>query len=129
MVYQLYDYLDNHGANDIKNWCRSQPTTQRAKLNAKLDLLQSQGLDLPPALLSGTEKGHIRKLKVKGNPQLRLMLCKGPLQSDLAFTLLVGAIEKDFVLKPLNAVQIADNRRGQVVSDPFARRCKHERVI
>src|SRR5437588_9360141 len=94
-MWTLFDYVNEDGVNEIAQWTRRLEKRQRIKLNQKLDMLQKHGPDLPPQLLAGPIFPHIYKLKVKGNVQLRPMLCKGPIIYDEEFTLLLGAIETD----------------------------------
>ncbi len=60
MTWKLYDYVSN-GTNMIKAWTIGLEQQQLAKLNAKLDMLQQYGPDLPPNLLS--DLGKIKKLR------------------------------------------------------------------
>ena len=56
-------------------------------------MLEKEGSNLFPQMLCGTETPGILKLRVKGNVQLRPMLCRGPIEIDKEFTLLLGACE------------------------------------
>jgi hypothetical protein len=125
-AYRLYDYVDENNTNDIKRWAESLQKTQRAKLNAKLDMLASSGLDLFPQVLTGTSRPGILKLRVKGNVQLRPCLCRGPVDDNKEFTLLIGATERDSKLVPTDADQIA-NQRKKIITIAPNRRCSHER--
>jgi len=129
MSYKLYNYLNEHGFNVIKQWTEGLQKRDRARLNQKLDMLAQHGTSLPPNLLSDTGSPHIKKLRITGKkvPTLRPMLCKGPINNDGEFTLLQGAIEKDRKLIPSDAVNLAENHRNAVITDP-SRRCDHERV-
>ena len=127
MKYALFDYLTNKGINDFKIWTEKLQKTQRAKLNAKLDMLKQKGPELFPHILTGTNTAGIQKLRVSGNVQLRPMLCKGPIDIEKEFTLLKGAIEKQGKLQPKKADQIASDRKKDVIKDK-TRRTKHERI-
>lgn len=127
MSYRLYDYVDKNGKNEFKAWTQSLQKTDRAKLNAKLDMLSKVGLELLPQVLTGTPTPSILKLRVQGNIQLRPMLCKGPVVADKEFTLLLGAKEVQSNLVPKNADKLADLNKFEIKSDP-ARRVIHERV-
>ncbi len=127
MSFDLYDYLAHNSTNDFKEWTNSLEKRDRAKLNAKLDMLEKNGPDLFPHVLTGTNTPGIQKLRVKGKVHLRPMLCAGPLAPGKEFTLLVGAKEVQSKLVPKDADQIADNRKKEIVINP-ARRIKHERV-
>jgi len=126
-MWLLYDYIDEHGANIIAEWIRRLQAPQRKKLQAKLNLLMQSGPDLPPQLLAGPVFDHIYKLKVQGNVKLRPMLCKGPLNNDKEFTMLIGAIEKDYKLDPANAAEVAAKNRLAIIKN-HTRRCPHERI-
>lgn len=127
MIFSLFDYTSENGNNEIKEWALKLQTPQRAKLNAKLDMLKSHGLALLPELLAGTDTPGILKLKVKGKVQLRPMLCKGPIDNENEFTLLIGATERDFCLVPDKADEKANERKHIIINNP-TRRCPHERI-
>lgn len=128
MKFKLFDYCNSAGGNEFKAWTQALQLVQRGKLNAKLDMLEMLGDGLLPVTLTGTDTPGILKLRIKGNVQLRPMLCKGPVDVDEEFSLLVGAIEVDSKLKPLNADVIADGRKKEIRRYPDNRRVKHERV-
>jgi hypothetical protein len=125
--FALFDYIDEHGNNDIKTWTQGLQKVQRAKLNAKLDMLEKVGVELFPQVLTDTPTAGIQKLRIKGNVQLRPMLCKGPIDNEKEFTLLIGAVERDSCLIPNKADEKADERKSIIKNNPN-RRCKHERV-
>jgi len=127
MKYALFDYVTNKGINDFKIWTEKLQKIQRAKLNIRLDMLENKGFDLFPQILTGTDTAGIQKLRVPGKVQLRPMVCKGPINIENEFTLLIGAIEKQDKLQPKKADQIADKRRKDVITDE-KRRTKHERI-
>ncbi|MDX6444883.1 MAG: hypothetical protein QOH71_1957 [Blastocatellia bacterium] len=136
-MWELYDYLNERGDNEIAEWTRTLQKPQRIKLRVKLDTLAQAGPDLPPGLLMKTEVEYIYKLKVQGNPKLRPMLCFGPFgltdvttgkhRLEHGFTLLVGAKEISWKYEPKDADIEAGIRRVKVLTDP-KRRCKHERI-
>lgn len=128
MPFLLYDFVSPNGTNEIKAWTKTLQSTQRGKLNAKLDMLKITGDGLFPEILTGTDTPGILKLRVKGKVQLRPMLCKGPIEIAKEYTLLLGATEVGGKLKPAYADTIADNRKNKVKRDPEHRRRNHERV-
>lgn len=128
MTFQLFDYCGPDEVNEFKSWTQSLQPTQRAKLDAKLDMLKMLGSDLFPEVLTGTDVPGILKLRIKGNVQLRPMLCKGPIDVNREFSLLVGAVEVGGKLKPKNAADLAADRKEEIRSDPDNRRVRHERV-
>jgi len=125
--FSLFDYTDKYGNNDIKAWTLTLEKPQRAKLNAKLDMLAQHGLELFPHVLTDTPTPGIQKLRVKGNVQLRPMLCQGPINNGNEFTLLIGATERDSRFVPDKADEKADDRKKMIIANPN-RRCPHERV-
>jgi len=128
MTFQLFDYCNPAGENEFKVWTQSLQKPQRAKLNAKLDMLKNNGDNLFPLLLSATDTPGILKLRVKGNVQLRPMLCKGPINIDGEYTLLLGAVEVGGRLVPDRADDVANGLKALVVASPANRRKSHERV-
>ena len=125
--FALFDYTDENGNNDIKEWTLGLEKRERAKLNAKLDMLALQGSELFPEVLTGTPTPGILKLRVKGNVQLRPMLCKGPINNEKEFTLLIGATERDSRLVPDKVDEKANDRKKIIIENPN-RRCPHERI-
>lgn len=127
MAWTIYDYLSSKGINEVAEWTRGLQKIQRKKLKAKIIMLSLAGSELPPQLLAGTGIPHIYKLKVQGNPKLRPMLCKGPVDNDSEFTLLVGAKEIQDEYEPIDAIDQARNKRVEIIQNPL-RRCLHERI-
>lgn len=125
--FKLYDYVDAHGRNIIKEWAEGLQKKHRGKLNAKLDMLSIHGPDLFPNTLTGSPTPGIQKLRVHGNVQLRPLLCEGPIDVNSEFTLLAGAKEVGGKLIPSGIDSEADIRKGIVIQN-IARRCTHERV-
>lgn len=128
MNWKLCDYVDNRGRNDIETWTEGLQKDQRSKLNLRLDMLQKNGSSLSTGVFSDTHERHIKKIKIGGNVAIRLMLCRGPIDNDNEFTLLLGAVEKDRRLIPPDAEARAESRRQEVINDHKNRRCIHERV-
>lgn len=128
MSFQLFDYRGPDGTNEFKVWTRSLQPAERGKLDAKLDMLQLMGAGLFPEVLTGTDVPGILKLRVKGKVHLRPMLCKGPVNVEGEFSLLMGAFEVGNKLKPANAPSVAANRKEEIKRDPDNRRVGHERV-
>jgi hypothetical protein len=54
MSFRLFDYVNIQGKNEIKSWTEGLQKTERAKLNARLDMLMQHGEDLFPDILTGT---------------------------------------------------------------------------
>jgi len=133
MSWELYDYINYKGINEIKDWATGLEKKHLGKLNSKLDDLVQYGTDLPPNLLSESGKPHIKKMRFHGDLAMRPLLCEGPTRDDnqqynKEFTLLCGVIEKDRRLDPADALDKAYSRRQEVINDPNSRRCIHEPV-
>lgn len=129
MTYSIYDFLNLQGQNEIKEWTLGLEKAQRGKLNEKLDKLMLYGDELFPHMLTGTPVPGIQKLRVKGKVQLRPLLCKGPVNIDSEYTLLLGAKEIGDKWSPKNAPTIANNNKTEVIAAPSSRRVEHERVF
>lgn len=127
MIFKLFDYTSENGNNEIKEWTNGLQKTDRAKLNAKLDMLTKHGHELFPHVLTDTPTPSIQKLRVKGKVQLRPMLCKGPIDNEKEYTLLIGATERDSKFVPDKADQTANQRKQIIIKNP-TRRCPHERI-
>jgi hypothetical protein len=126
--FQLFDYRDDKGRNDIKSWMLEQEKRQRGQVNLKLDMLRMYGNDVGSNVLLRMS-ATIFKLKGKTKGvQLRPMLCRGPIDDDGEFTILIGAREIDWKLVPIDAVEKAERRREEVIENPKERRQRHERV-
>lgn len=128
MPYLLFDYVAESGENEIAAWTRRLQTPNRAKLNAKLDMLQKVGPACRPQVLTGTPHAGIQKIRVHGPVQLRPLLCEGPVNVKVEFTLLAGAKEIGSKLKPDGVLDAAVTRKQAVIANPAARRIAHVRV-
>lgn len=124
MPYELYDYTDANGVNLFLEWSNDQQKVQRAKLNSKIDMLRLHGEELFPEVLTDTPVRGIRKIRVKGNVQLRPLLCRGP-HGESEYTFLMGAKEVGDKFDPRDAPETADARKSIVAQDK-GRRCIHE---
>lgn len=102
----------------------------RARLDQALDRLCQLPFEavLHTHLLAPMGKHkHILKLRVNGQVAVRILLCRGPLDGETAYTLLVGAVERDWQLEPRDAPEKASSRREQVLAEPTLKRKLHER--
>lgn len=122
MSYSLFDYIDAHGANTVAAWVSNLQKKELAKLNEKLDKLYLHGAALRPQILSDSSVRSVLKLRVHGGVQLRPLLCRGPINMDAEFTLLVGATEVGGKLRPKGVEMDAKERRDQVIQNPNSRR-------
>lgn len=124
--WDIYDYRDQRGKDIIDDWMQGLQKKDRARLQAKIDLLHNNGPDLPTGLLSDTPSRNIKKIRVKGDVALRPLLCRGPVDMDAEYTLLYGATERDWKLVPQNAIEVAEGRRQDVINEPLKRRVKRD---
>lgn len=129
-MYVLFDYLEQSGQNTMKRWVDRErlSSRDRAALNQKLDRLRQ--LDF--VLATGTKllapvHPHVYKLRVFGDSMMRPMLCRGPIEVKLEYTLLLGAMERDRKLHPKEWKQIAIDNRTAIEQDE-RRRGPHERL-
>ena len=127
-LYSLYDFLDARGNNAITIWIKGLERIERQKINTRIAMLEANGGDLPPKLLSDTSEPHIKKIRVNGQVAPRLFLCRGPIDIKGEFTLLFGTTEKDNKTVDKNAAERAEERRKMVIDDPIKRRCPHEKL-
>lgn len=128
--YRLWDFLSERGRNSIVEWVRQDRLTvrDRAALNNKFKRLAQIEYDLAikTKLLAGPIYKHVYKLVIHADVMLRPMLCRGPIEVDGEYTMLLGAVEVGGEL-PAGSEQKAEERREIVVRDP-TRRCPHERI-
>lgn len=129
MTWKVYEFLDNRAEGVIEVWLNRERIQKigRKLFNLKLALLAQAGPDLPPGLLAGPiDGGHIYKLRIKTpGVQLRPLLCRGPINHVVEFTLLCGATERDWKLVPEDAIRRAEEHR-QIIIDASQRRRLHE---
>ena len=129
MAFALYDYVNQHGDNEFKAWMEGLQKVQLAKLNERFDKLMQYGDALHPHMLTDTHVPGIQKLRIRGNVQLRPLLCKGPVKVNSEYTLLMGAKEIGNKWSPKNAPALAQAKKTVVITDPNNRRTPHERVV
>ncbi len=115
MPFLIYDYVNQHGLNEFNAWTLGLEKPQRAKLNEKIDKLALYGDALYPEMLAGSSVAGIQKLKVKGNVQLRPLLCKGPVNIQDEYTLLIGAKEVGDKWVPKGAPSTAATKKQKLL--------------
>ena len=97
-------------------------------MNKRIDLLETNGKDLCPGLAGPLSKSpHLHKIKINGSVAARLLLCKGPIQMETEYTLLLGAFERDDEL-PEGTLETAESYRQNILRDPKKWRSPHERA-
>src|SRR5215467_14566416 len=96
MPWKIYDHRDRRGQNPVLAWCVRLEKKDLARMNQRIDILEEKGKDLCPGL-AGPLHGspHLYKIKVNGNVAPRLLLCKGPIDMEAEYTLLLGEFERD----------------------------------
>ena len=128
--YAIWDFVSPRGENLILRWAKDENLTKadRARLDQKLDRLAQVefALAVSTKLLNGPLRKEIYKLKVHGQIMMRPLLCRGPFQKEMEYTLLVGAVEKNSKLKPSTCLKEAAANREAVIADGNRRR-RHER--
>jgi hypothetical protein len=128
MSWAIFDHRDKRGQNPIRIWCERLQKQDLARMNKKLDLLAQSGHELCPGLGINLRGGpHLYKIKINGRVAARLIFCKGPINMELEYTLLLGAFETDNKL-PEGTLEMAESYRKDVIADPANRRGAHERV-
>lgn len=129
---RLWDFMPRPGRNEIRDWLGSLSRRDQARVDQKLGLLVRVEFDLliHTKCLAGPidNTSHIYKLRIRGDKNIRLLLCKGPdpKQMNGEYTLLMGAIEPNRDLVPKDALKIALQRRNEILDGLNERRCPHE---
>ena len=128
----LWTFVSESGRDVLKEWADDArlPTRVRALVDQKMTVLQQQPFEslIHTNLLAGpiAKQRHIYKLRVNGSVAVRILLCRGPLSGEFAYTLLLGAVERDRLLVPNNAPERAAHHRDLIIADPARRRKRHE---
>ena len=127
---RLWDYTSRTDRNEIREWLCSLSLRDQARVEQKLGLLEHVEFELliHTKCLAGPidHTKHIYKLRVRGDKNIRLLLCKGPVVMAAEYTLLVGATEPNRDLVPKNAITTALERRSGILANSDERRCLHE---
>jgi hypothetical protein len=129
LPWRIYCFLSERGANLIREWLDEEriSSSQRATFQAKIDIFERAGPDMSPGFITTTPiAADIYKMKVKGQVQLRPMACKGPVDLDREYTILLGWIERDNRRVPNEVKAKAQQNRVILLSNPNRRR--HERI-
>ncbi len=121
-TWTVCKYVKENGRCPIDDWlCDKAVTVQdQAKIDAKVNVIQSISGDLPPEFLKLYKTTRLRELKVKANGKQLRPLCY--VMPERKIVLLCGAIEKGGKI-PLGDLQRADNLltdllngKGEIVS-------------
>lgn len=127
MTFKLFNYISVNGENEFKAWTEKLEKIQRAKLNERMNFLYLHGEDLHPHTLTDTRVRGILKLRIQGNVKLRPLLCRGPINAKIEYTLLKGAKEIGSNWDPKKAPQIAAELKAIILGD-HTRRVEHESI-
>jgi hypothetical protein len=124
-LYALFDFCTPRQESVISHWVHAERLSKkdRAKLDQKLHRLSQIDFQLAigTKMLNGPLKKDIYKLIVHGQVMMRPMLCRGPLNMNTEYTLLVGAIERDRKLEPSTCVTDATTNRNILLKDASRR--------
>ena len=125
--YAIWDFLSQRGENLILRWADDERLgkADRARLNQKIDRLAQVDFDLAigTKLLNGPLRKEIYKLIAHRQVMMRPLLCRGPFQKEMEYTLLLGAIERNRKL-PKGCLEEAARNREIILGDRN-RRCRH----
>lgn len=126
MPKRVYDFVDESGQNVIEAWLDGLDNDLRGRMRAKLKVLLTADIDLPPKMLTDTKHPQLKELVGNWRKALRLILCKGPnpQSKNEEWTLLFGAVERDRKYVPRNALDLAEANRQLVLRDP----AKHRKI-
>src|SRR6267378_1613963 len=122
--YELYEFLTNRGRPIIHEWVKQErlTTRDRAALNLRFKRIRQVDFDLARGtLFNGPIYKHVYKCVIHGDVMLRPMLCRGPFDLEVDYTLLLGAIERNWKL-PKGAVEQAEQNRTTIIDFPRRRR-------
>src|SRR5579863_14348 len=128
-LFTLWDFLSARGENVILRWVRDERLSKRdrAALNQRFDRLTQIDFQLAvDTFLAGPIYRQVYKLIIHADVMLRPMLCRGPIENETEYTLLLGAIERNRRLPP-GAKEEAQANCETVIRDP-SRRERHARI-
>jgi hypothetical protein len=131
---KVFEYIDLRGRGVYTEWYLERQKNQRAALDAKLDAVRSAGEpgdtrrgELPPNMFRGPVREGNRsypntyKFTVNCDVALRPLACKGPVDEQSEWTILVPVIEVGRKYPP-GCFQEAEDRRLEILRDPSRRR-------
>lgn len=125
----LFEWASSSGELALSEWRLGLQKSQRAKLDAKVYMLEAANSldDLPmivgPISVKGISYKSIYKMRIgKRGVSLRPLLCKGTGNSKTEATFLAGATERDGKFDPKDAPQVAERRREALMSGRDTRR-------
>jgi hypothetical protein len=124
-TWQIYDHVDSRGRNVVEATLDCLDPKARARVHAKIVMLRQYGGDLPTRALSDTDERHIKKLRVTGRINWRILICRGPVDVASEFTVIDAVQEKDNKM-PAGATAKAETIRQQISASPKTRRTQHD---
>lgn len=124
-IWHIYDHVDRRGANVVEQFLDRLDPRARAKVHAKIMMLRQNGGTLPTAILSDTDEPTIKKLRIRGRINWRILLCRGPVDGPNEFTLIDAVQEKDNRM-PAGAAARAAAIRMEITESPQTRRKPHD---
>ncbi len=124
-IWQIYDHVDSKGTNVIEAWLDGLDRRARAKCHAKIVALRQYGGGLPTGMLSDTDHTEIKKLRVTGRINWRVLLFKETVSNVTTFTLIDAVYEKDNQM-PAGATANAAKKRAEILASPATRRTEHD---
>lgn len=138
---RLWDFVSSgrtsgrtSGRNEVRAWMDTLSRLDQARVEQKLGMLMRVDFNLliHTHCLAGPVDERtqcIYKLRVRGDKNIRLLLCKGPDPQAMneEYTLLLGATEPNRILVPKHACDLALKYRSLVLKDLSKQtRCPHE---
>ena len=124
----LFDYVDINGINVIKAWLDQKEPKTKAKLIARLNVLEQMDRaewgKLNTEVLKGDKNGLVAVKVLFGKIQYRMLGYDGPDRGE--FTILACGTEHNNNYIPLGIGPIAFERRAAIRENPIARRTRHD---
>ncbi len=112
-IWTFKVFLINKTTSAIEEWMRGLPTKVQVKIRTRIKYLEITNQWVRPYF--DKLSGHIHEIRiVHSNIQYRILGCFGPAVKE--FTLLIGAIEKDWKL-PKNTTTTAEERYKLISED------------
>lgn len=124
-VRAIKDYLAADGKTEVREWLDSLLTRARAKIQARIVVLESMKVLQRPyvGILAGDCDGLLEIRVNSGNVEYRPLACYGP--GGRQVTILYGTLEKNRKFVPPDACRNALTRR-QVIQTIDGRTCEHD---
>jgi hypothetical protein len=128
VISPIYDYVDIHGVNVIRAWLERQQCKAKARLNARLNILEQRTRTewgrFNVEVLKGDKDGLIAIKVLWQRTQYRLIGYDGPSRGE--FTLLVCGKEQNNRYVPLDMGRQAFERIAEVNANSSGRKVRHD---